>query len=377
MTPIGPSGPVTRLAFLCTQDGGGPVDATAALAGWFARQGTATSVFGPTPRVPYPEGVRHVEVPVPSKYDVGAMSRAMKAIKTFGAQVIHAQDRRAGLLLSLMAPRLGQDRPVCLQTYHGVPYGCSDAWVYRDAGPGPGPRQSAILAADAMVARILDRTLVVTPGMAEFLTRRLRVPRNRVQHIDNGLDLSREPAAPPSQLRRLAVIGGLIELKGIDVLFHAMSLLDGKAPLTLDIIGDGELRPRLERLKDELHLGDRVRFLGFRRDIDALLDDVDGLVLPSRLEQQPLVVIRALGAARAVVGTDVGGVADMLQPVPDGTRVCPSNSPQAIATALESLSSVPGLKQACTRNRDYALRRFSVEVTGAAHQRLYTSLLPS
>jgi glycosyltransferase involved in cell wall biosynthesis len=82
----------------------------------------------------------------------------------------------------------------------------------------------------------------------------------------------------------------------------------------LSIVGDGPDRPRLERLRDELALGDRVRFLGSRSRADALglMRAADIVILSSAWENFPHGVVEALAVGTPVVATRVGGVPEVV-----------------------------------------------------------------
>ncbi len=97
-------------------------------------------------------------------------------------------------------------------------------------------------------------------------------------------------------------VGMLIDLKGQQELVPAMADVCAVMPgATLLLVGDGENRALLERLIGELGLTDRVRLLGHRQDVAALLQLADGLISASRSEGFGMAVLEAMAAAKAVV----------------------------------------------------------------------------
>ncbi|MFD1149942.1 glycosyltransferase family 4 protein, partial [Saccharothrix hoggarensis] len=232
---------------------------------------------------------------------------ARAALRAWRPDVVHAADRRAGLV----AAGLRRSGIKVVHTYHGVPDDVAEPWfrgVPRAAGPSAYTR--VVLAADAVVARAVHRTVVPAPAMGRFLTTRLRVPADRVTHIDNCVDLA-HVQPPTGPVRRLVFVGLLVERKGLDVLLDALARPDVMPPdATLTVVGDGPARAAAEVRARALE--GRVTFLGFRADVPDLLRHHDALVLPSLMEQQPLVVAEAMAAGKPVVATDTGGVADML-----------------------------------------------------------------
>ena len=363
-----------RIAIVLTQDRGGPVDVAVALAQWLKTQpGVEVAYFGPRPAKD-PEAVADVlrEQVVAAKSDARAGRRMRHAIREFRPDVVHAQDRRSGLVCAPLT--LGRRGLVVLGTYHGTPDGVDERWMRSPRGPRPEPYTRAVLAADALVARRLTRTITVAAPMREFLVRRLRVPARRALHIDNGMPLGPPPtdfeAAPPDSL---LFVGLFVPRKGLDLLLHALRQVPEE--VRLQIAGDGDIRPQMQALADRLGVGDRVDFLGFRSDIAELMRAAQVFVLPSRQEQQPLVLIAALGAGLVPVGTDVGGVADMLREAP-GAFVVPSDDvdqlAQAISTAFRLRRSRP---EVAAQNAVYARDRYDISVCGRRHLDLYRELV--
>jgi glycosyltransferase involved in cell wall biosynthesis len=371
------SGPARtrRLAYLLTQDRGGPVDVTVELALAASRlPGWEVRVFGPRPargadRVAH----LHTEVLVEGKGAAGAIRRARRQLFAWRPDVVHAQDRRSGLVCAgaTWGSRRGGRPGVVVHSYHGVPDDVTQSWFQGGRGGGPSRYTRTVLGADALVARAVTRTVVPASSMGRFLRERLRVPADRVVHIDNGMPLP--PASVPrGPVRRLLFVGLLVRRKGVHLLLEAMARAALPPDVTLQVAGDGPERAGLEALAAGSGLRGRVEFLGFRTDVPALLAGADAFVLPSAMEQQPLVLIEALGAGKPVVATDVGGVAEM---VAGAGIVVPPGEPAALARALEELTTVGDAAQWGTRAAAIARERFSVGTALDRHLALYTDLL--
>ena len=99
------------------------------------------------------------------------------------------------------------------------------------------------------------------------------------------------------------------------------------------IVGDGPLRPAVEAAVAEAGVGGRVRFLGLRKDIPAVLSASDVLVHSSLREGLPRVVLEALAIGTPVVATAVGGVTDAVAEGVTGLLV-PPEDPAALAGAV-------------------------------------------
>lgn len=161
------------------------------------------------------------------------------------------------------------------------------------------------------------------------------------------------------------VVGRLNPQKNHALLLNAMSQVPDAA---LWIVGDGELRAELEQQAQAL--GDRVRFLGVRRDVPRLLAAADAFVLPSDWEGNPLVVMEAMAAGLAVAATDVGCVSELV----DATtgHVVAAGDLEGLAAALRQLADDPDRTRALGRaGARVADERFDAPVMAAAYAQLY------
>ena len=106
----------------------------------------------------------------------------------------------------------------------------------------------------------------------------------------------------------------MVPIKRVDVLLRALALAKDAGPLRLLVVGDGEIRPRLQKLRRELGTSDLVRFLGYRRDLTTIASAADIAVLTSANEGTPVSLIEAAAAGRPAVATRVGGVPEVVTP---------------------------------------------------------------
>lgn len=180
--------------------------------------------------------------------------------------------------------------------------------------------------------------------------------------IHNGVDLSRfAPRAPPiGPARRLLAIGRLLPQKGFDVAIAAMRWLP---ELHLDIIGEGEERPRL--------VGDRVTLRGWLPDVRPALAEADLFVMPSRWEGFGLVAVEAMAAGVPVVASEIPGLADV---VGDAAVLVPPEDPVALAAALRELAGDPARRAALAALGLARAREFDIRRTVAAYEALYLRL---
>ncbi len=153
--------------------------------------------------------------------------------------------------------------------------------------------------------------------------------------------LRRADLATPDGVPLLLALGRLHRNKAFDVLLEAMANLP-QAHLWL--AGSGPEEDRLRRQAERLALTSRVRFLGWREDVPALLRTADILVCPSRHEPLGNVVIEAWAHGLPVVAAAAVGPAALIRDGENGLLV-PIEEPKALAAALARLIAAPDLRQ--------------------------------
>jgi len=140
------------------------------------------------------------------------------------------------------------------------------------------------------------------------------------------------------------------------------------------LVGDGPLRPKLEREAAELGLQSRVHFLGDRRDIPAILASIDVSVVPSVSESLSNVMLESMAAGVPVVATAVGGNSELGG---DGRALLVSpNHEEALAAGLERVLADEELRRGMSyRARQFAQGSFSVERVRDQYRELYSDVL--
>ena len=130
----------------------------------------------------------------------------------------------------------------------------------------------------------------------------------------------------------LLYVGQLIRGKGVQLLLAAMARM--KTPRTLDIVGTGNMEPKLKALAEELGIADRVRFNGFRQNPQDWMRAARCVVVPS-LWQEPfgLVAAEAVALGRPVVAFAIGGLPEACG---GKATLVPPGDIAALAKALEN-----------------------------------------
>jgi glycosyltransferase involved in cell wall biosynthesis len=201
---------------------------------------------------------------------------------------------------------------------------------------------------ETLTWRASDVVVAVGEGVRRFAIRHLGVSPKRVVAIPNSVDLNRVAAAPlvPREsldLRpdhRVALfVGRLHRQKGVDLLLRAFAQAVEEVPqLRLVIAGTGPEELPLRALASSLGVSGLVRWLGWRDDVYGLMKSADFLVLPSRWEGFPHVVLEAMAANLPVVSTPVGALLDIVVPGITGLVV---RTVEELSAAMVELASNP------------------------------------
>lgn len=208
------------------------------------------------------------------------------------------------------------------------------------------------------------------------------VSDDRMHLIPNALDAPERPADPATARERLGVretgfhvgwVGRLSREKGPDVLLEALTVLRDRE-FVASIIGDGPLREALIRRAADTGLAERIRWHGVVPRAATLLRAFDVLVLSSRTEGTPMVLLEGMHAGVPIVATRVGGIPDVVSR--EEALLVPPEDPAALAEALEKVRRHPD----AARDRASAARRrvrtdFTVTSWVRQYDRLYRRLV--
>ncbi|MCA0375119.1 MAG: glycosyltransferase [Gemmatimonadetes bacterium] len=254
--------------------------------------------------------------------------------------VVHAPGRLDAALIARVEALLAAERPDVVQTHSYRP--AFILWTLRRRGlrlPWIGffhgqthedLKVRVYNLVDRLVLRRADRLVVVAPHQrARFpFTRRLRYIPNAALPGDAARANAVPPVIPDTLPRPwLGYIGRLSHEKGWDVLLDALARVPVSQPCSLVIAGDGPDRAACEARIDALGLRDRVHLLGQIPSALPLYAQLDAIVMPSRSEGMPNVVLEALGADVPIVAARVGAVPELIPDDATGLVVPPENVP--------------------------------------------------
>jgi glycosyltransferase involved in cell wall biosynthesis len=296
-----------------------------------------------------------------------ALWQARRWLKSFRPRLLHSHCFHSNLFarcLKLLSPRI-----VVVNTVHNVWEG---GWLR--------------MMAYAMTDRLVRQTTAVSQAAAERYVCMGAVKSARMRVLANGIDVEEfAPSAERREAMRAAMevsgefiwmtAGRLAPAKDLPNLLRAFELVAAKKfEARLWIAGEGGDREALQELAASLGLEERVRWLGLRRDLPALLDAADGFVLASAWEGMPLVLGEAMAMEKPVAATGVGGVREL---VGFAGCVVEAKDPRLLADAMLGLMKLsPKERQQVGRlARERVASCFSIESRVLAWEQIYWSLV--
>ena len=189
--------------------------------------------------------------------------------------------------------------------------------------------------------------VALTPEVQSSVAEFYGLPLSRVPVIYNGIDLSRcvpKTTYETGETVTILHVGRFDVPKNHPGLLEAFRLLLETHPeCRLRLVGDGELRPDMEKLAREKGIADFVEFCGMQSNVYPYLHDADIFTLPSIYEGNPMTIIEAMGTGLPIVASRVGGIPDMISDGESGLLVEPE--PQSICAGLTRLVGDAALRQ--------------------------------
>jgi sugar transferase (PEP-CTERM/EpsH1 system associated) len=234
----------------------------------------------------------------------------------------------------------------------------------------------------------VSRYVALSRHLEDYLERQVGVPPHRVSQIYNGVDTERFRPAPVRG--RIAGcpfgqpedflagwVGRMDPVKDLPTLLQAFARAARRpaSPLRLVLVGDGPMRPTVERLVAQQGLGDRVWLAGERADIAEIMRGLDCFVLPSLGEGISNTVLEAMATRLPIIATRVGGNAELIESGMTGILVPPGES-DALANALVRYSSDRAMaRRHAKAARRVAQSRFSLARMVSDYCSLYETAL--
>ncbi|MCS7181877.1 MAG: glycosyltransferase family 4 protein [Thermoanaerobaculum sp.] len=317
--------------------------------------------------------IAHLVREVRPLWDLRALAELRQTIRRFAPQIVHTHSSKAGVLGRLAAHWEGV--PIIIHSVHGFGFGPHQWALVR----------GAFLAAERLVAPKTTAFVAVARENLEAGVELGLFSRQQAWVIRSGIDLQafarggdgvavRQSLGIPPHDPVVLQISCFKPQKAPERFVHMAALVAAQVPSAhFLLVGDGELRPLVERWRQELGLAQRLHLLGWRRDVPSLLAASQVVTLTSRFEGLPRVLVEARAAGVPVVAMAVDGVVEVVQDGINGFTVPPGDV-REMARKVAWLLANPGRAKAMGESGRQGLEEFSRERMVAEQEQLYRTL---
>ncbi len=280
----------------------------------------------------------------------------LKVCKTHKIDIIHAHLHKP--IIGALLTTYFQNIPIIVHEHGSIARPGIQYALYRFALRRLRKRADAFIAVSKAISGQLTRYANINPG--------------RIKVINNAVDLEKfvpNPALRQSIRDELAIgpddivigfVGRLSYVKGPDILLDAFKILVRKKPKCLLVfLGRGDMEKRLRSEAQIAGLADRVKFLGFRKNVAEIMNAFDIAAITSRQDAFPLTPLEIMSMKTPLMSCNVYGLAEIVTHG-QNALVPKNNAPPEISVCIEEIISDNTLKKTLTKNAFRDVQNFSI-----------------
>jgi glycosyltransferase involved in cell wall biosynthesis len=316
-----------------------------------------------------------------------SMVRSIRPVKDFKAlislirlifkekpDIVHTHSSKGGILGRMAARIAGV--PHIIHTPHGHVF-------YGHFGPFA---SKIFVRVERIFSRFTDRMVALTDGEKNDYINLSVCSPEKLLKIHSGVDVNKFMQANGNRVEKrrslgldqneavIGFVGWLLPIKGPDYLLKAMDYVwQGHPEASLVLVGKGDMDVDLRAEALKKNANGKVKFLGWREDIDEIVPLFDMLVLPSLNEGMGRVLVEAMAAGKPVVASRVGGIPDLVRHGETGYLVPPADE-KALADSIKKLLDDPGNAWEMGQQGKKLCQQFSLEAMIEKLDDLYSSL---
>ena len=298
--------------------------------------------------------------------DIAAAWRTYRLLREMRPDVLHGHGAKGGVYSRLFGTlmRASGSRVARLYSPHG-------GSLHYDAQTMTG---RFFFGVERAMERVTDHLLFVSAYERRTFRSKIGEPRTKSSLVYNGLQMREfEAVLPAPEAADFLYIGMMRDLKGPDIFIDALAETEIRTTraLTAYMVGDGDDLPKYKEQARRLGLGDRIRFRPAMpaREAFALARIV---VVPSRAEAMPYIVLEALAAGKPMIASAVGGIPEIF--AGHGRALVQPYAPEVAARMAEVLSDEPAFSQAMPCPEELR-SRFGADVMARDIEIIYRSAL--
>lgn len=309
------------------------------------------------------EGFDVVRCRMKKSYDLFAVRNILRAIQREKIDVVNTHSGRDTLLAGI-AGRLSSRKPAVVRTRH-LALPITSKFTYN------------VLAHRIVTVSEYVRNYLISAG----------IPASKVQTVQTCVDLEKfDPEKAGSGLRQelglepgtpvVGTVSILRRKKGHHILLDAIPGILEKVPEAVFVFaGNGPQRDNITNRIKELGLEKKVFLLGLRHDVPNILNSIDLFVLPTLQEALGTSFVEAMAMGRPLIGTDVGGVGELIKDGVNGYLVKPEDSPGLANAIIRTLQDKEKAEMMGMQGMEIARQYFTSGRMCREMYDLYLSLL--
>jgi glycosyltransferase involved in cell wall biosynthesis len=308
--------------------------------------------------------------------DGKALWRLYSLMRKERPHIVHTHTAKAGFLGRLAARLAGV--PVVVHTFHGhVLHGYYGA-----------VKNELLRRVEQSLAWVTDRLVTVSEQVKNDLVGYGIAKADKISVVPLGFNLEpilnshtqqgefRREMGLSDKIKLVGIVGRIFPIKNHALFLESAARIAAREPAArFVVVGDGVLRPTLEKQARELGINDRVLFTGWRRDLPRICADLDVLVVSSDNEGTPVSAIEAMASGCPVVATRVGGLPDLIEEHKTGRLVSPRDAAALASAGLDLLHSPQIARELGKNAQAFVRQRFTVQRLLSDIDDLYTQLL--
>jgi len=315
-------------------------------------------------------GVTYIPIPIRTKCEVSpkmaaSLFKLLPVVRKNNIEIIHSHSRTTRVLAELLAR---MTRRVHVTTCHGFYKKRFSRRVFPCWGA---------------------KVIAISEPVETYIRGERRLKQEKVKLIHHGIETkeSGEKLTGNIELRRnwglgsgplIGITSRLADIKGHAYLIEAMKLVLVEFPSAqLIIVGEGKVKEELVGLTRELGLGKKVLFISTVLDTKEVLSILDLFVLPSLEEGLGLSLMEAMAFGLPCIGSEVGGIKDLIRHRVNGLLVKPADVKELAAAILELLKDRGKAEILGNNARDFINQKFPLSKMISETEKVYLECLES
>lgn len=288
-----------------------------------------------------------------------------RIVKSIAPDVVHSHSAKGGVYGRISA-KMASTKDHRIKAFY-CPHGGA---MHYDSASAKG---KIFFAAERFLERYTDSLIFVSGYERDAYHDKVGTPACAETIVYNGLSLEEfSPVAMSDQSADFLYIGMMRDLKGPDVFLKALKIAreTSKEDLTAWFVGDGEDKPRYISFIKENGLEDAVTVSAAMPAREAF-SKADTIVVPSRAESMPYLVLEAMAAEKPIICTNVGGIHEIFAQEKD--RLIAADDPELLAQTMLTMRSDKARHQEASLLAVKLKERFSLDVMADSVEKTYLS----